>query len=113
MSDLQVLLRHAKRNKDTKLDLSGKNISYIPNEILAFDHLEILNLSNNQLTSIDPRIENLTRLKVLDLSNNSIMDIPQELIKLTELQVLNVVGNPVYGKFEPLLDKDQAIAPQL
>lgn len=31
MSDLQVLLRHAKRNKDTKLDLSGKGISYIPN----------------------------------------------------------------------------------
>ena len=66
-------MRRAKRNKDTKLDLSGKSISYVPNEIFELDQLEILNLSNNQLTGLDPKIESLSNLKILDISNNSIM----------------------------------------
>jgi Leucine-rich repeat (LRR) protein len=113
MSDIQVLLRHAKRSKDTKLDLSNKGISYFPNEIFALEQLEILILSGNQLTSIDTRIENLTNLKILDVSNNSIMDLPIELIKLTSLQALSVSGNPLYNKFEALLDKEASIAPEL
>ena len=113
MSDLQVLLRHTKRNKDTKLDLSGKGISYVPNEVFSLEHLEILNLGNNQLTGIDGKIENLINLKILDISNNSIMDLPLELTKLSKLQVLNVSGNPLYNKFEPLLEKEMSIEPHL
>lgn len=39
MSDLTVQLRHAKRNNETKLDLSTKNISFIPNEIYSLTNL--------------------------------------------------------------------------
>lgn len=41
------------------------------------------------------------------------MDLPVELLKLNSLQALNVAGNPLYNKFDPLLEKDASIAPQL
>ena len=36
-----------------------------------------------------------------------------ELMKLTSLQALNVSGNPLYNKFDALLDKEASIAPEL
>jgi hypothetical protein len=41
------------------------------------------------------------------------MDLPVELLKLTSLQALNLTGNPLYNKFDRLLQKDASIAPQL
>lgn len=113
MSDLTVLLRHAKRNNETKLDLSSKGISFIPNDVFALVNLEILNLSKNRLSSIDGKIDTLVNLKSLDVSDNSLMEVPSELLKLQKLQVLNLSGNPLLKKFEPLLEKDASISPKL
>lgn len=73
MSDLQLAIRHFKRSNSNKLDLSGKNMTFIPGEIYALEKLEILDLSNNKITSIDPKIAQMKNLKILDLSNNSLM----------------------------------------
>lgn len=113
MSDITLQLRHAKRSNETKLDLSSKNISYIPNEVYALTSLEILNLSRNKISSIEAKIEQLINLKFLDLSDNSLMEVPPELMKLAKLQVLNVNGNPLIKKFEPLQEKDAAVTPRL
>lgn len=113
MSDLTVQLRHAKRSNETKLDLSCKSISYVPNEVYALTALEILNLSRNKISSIEGKIEQLVNLKFLDLSDNSLMEVPSELLKLGKLQVLNLAGNPLIKKFEPLLEKDAAVTPRL
>jgi Leucine-rich repeat (LRR) protein len=106
MSDLTVQLRHAKRNNETKLDLSCKNISFIPNEIYGLTNLEILNLSKNRISSIDSKIESLVNLKSLDLSDNSLMEVPSEIMRLPKLQVFAVGGNPLIKKFEPLQGKE-------
>jgi Leucine-rich repeat (LRR) protein len=87
MSDIALQLRHAKRNNETKLDLTNKYLSFIPNELFALQSLEFLNLSKNKISSIDSKIENLVNLKTLDISDNSLMEIPTEFMKLTKLQV--------------------------
>ena len=77
MAELTLLLRRAKRNNETKIDLSGKEISFIPNDIYSLSKVEILDLSNNRITSLGEKITQLSNLKVLDLSGNSIMDLPK------------------------------------
>ena len=41
------------------------------------------------------------------------MDLPVELLKLPSLQALNISGNPLYSKFDLLLEKEASIAPEL
>lgn len=73
MAELTLLLRKAKRSNDVKLDLSNREIHFIPSDLFTLPKLEILDLSGNKITSLDEKISQLTNLKVLDLSNNSIM----------------------------------------
>lgn len=80
MAELTLLLRRAKRNNETKIDLSSREISFIPNDVYSLGKLEILDLSNNKITSLDEKISQLKNLKVLDLSGNSIMDLPKEIL---------------------------------
>lgn len=77
MAELTLLLRKAKRSNDIKLDLSNREIHFIPSDLYSLSKLQILDLSGNRITSLDEKITQLTALKVLDLSNNSIMDLPR------------------------------------
>lgn len=77
MAELTLMLRKAKRSNDVKLDLSGREIHFLPSDLYGLSKLEILNLSNNAIVSLDEKIAQLSNLKVLDLSDNSIMDLPQ------------------------------------
>jgi Leucine-rich repeat (LRR) protein len=82
MSDIQLLIRRIKRSNETKLDLAGKSITFLPAEVYTLEQLEVLDLSNNKITSIDPKIVQLTKLKILDLSKNNILSLPQQIIDL-------------------------------
>jgi len=113
MEDFSLILRHCKRSKDPKLNLSGKGISILTQDIFQLTHLEVLDLSNNKITSLDAKIANLTELKFLDLSNNQLMNLPNALLKMENLQVLNVSNNPLNLQFEPLLKKENQSAPKL
>jgi Leucine-rich repeat (LRR) protein len=77
MAELTLLLRRAKRNNETKLDLSGKDISFLPNDLYTLTKLEILNLSNNKIVTLDEKINELKNLKVIDLTGNSLSDLPK------------------------------------
>lgn len=77
MAELTLVLRRAKRNNETKLDLSGREISFLPNDLYSLMKLEILNLSNNKIISVDEKINELKNLKVIDLSSNSLTDLPK------------------------------------
>ena len=87
MAELTLLLRRAKRNNESKIDLSNKDISFIPNDVYSLLKVEILNLSNNRITALDEKISDLKALKVLDLSNNQLMDLPKQIMELKNLQV--------------------------
>ena len=57
MAELTLMLRRAKRNNEKKIDLSSREISFIPNDVYGLTKVEILNLSNNRLTSVDEKIK--------------------------------------------------------
>ncbi len=106
MDDLALIIRHCKRSRSSKLDLSGKGLNTIPQDIYQLTDLEVLDVSNNKLLSIDTKISNLTKLKLLDVSGNQIASLPQTITQLTGLNVLNVSGNPLGPQFEQLLKKE-------
>lgn len=106
MDDLSLTIRHCKRSKSIKLDLSGKGISIVPQEIYQLTDLEVLDLSNNKIAIIDSKISNLTKLSFLNISNNQILSLPQSIANLSNLEVFNASGNPLGSQFEVLLKKE-------
>lgn len=99
MSELSVFLRQAKRSNKKELDLSLRELSFIPKDVFSIRTLEELNLSNNNITAIEPAIADLFRLKVLNLDNNALTDLPAELLQLPKLALLSLKGNPLPKKF--------------
>ena len=53
MDDIALVIRHCKRSKEIKLDLSNRSISSIPQDVSKLFNLEILDLSSNQITQIN------------------------------------------------------------
>lgn len=73
----------------TRLDLSA-NLTRIPEEVFALaDTLEVLNLSGNQLSDLPDELRQLTKLKVIFCSNNPFTHVPEI---LGELPHLSMVG---------------------
>ena len=54
MTELSVFLRHAKRSNKKDLDLSNRELTYIPKEVFSMRTLEELDLSNNKIVSVEP-----------------------------------------------------------
>lgn len=79
----------------TKLNLSGKNLTAIPENVFDYPNLTKLILSNNRIKVIPKEILKLKKLKVLDLANNEIMVLHSSVFKLPKLRTLNVYGNKI------------------
>ena len=90
----------------TAIDLRGKRLRSIPNEVLSSNQLRILLLDKNELTKIAARIGQLKKLKTLSLSENGHFEflhpifiddplsvIPAEIGQLRELQTLDLNSN--------------------
>lgn len=75
----------------TKLCLSHRNLTYIPDSISRFKNLEVLDCSNNSLKSL-PNISVLTSLRYLNCSYNLLKTLPN-LSTLVHLQVLYCSSN--------------------
>jgi len=76
---LQNLCADSIKNLDT-LDLSNKQLNYLPGAIMCLTTLECLNLSHNQFESIPQEIYALPSLKTIDISWNHIMKIPDDFL---------------------------------
>ncbi|SHE67344.1 Leucine Rich Repeat [Bacteroides luti] len=77
----------------TKLDLSNRNLTEVPQEIFQCINLRKLILSNNLINNIPPQIVSLRKLKVLDLSHNKISQLYANVFKLPALETLNISYN--------------------
>ena len=64
-----------------RLDLSNKNLNYLPKELVNLTKLEALNLKDNNFTEIPDFICKMKILVNLDFSNNNITKISNELIQ--------------------------------
>ncbi len=80
------------------LDLSGRGLTTIPNDVFTRTGLVALDLSDNALTGApQAEIRHLQNLKVLDLSGNNLTGLPAELGQLRKLETLDVSNNQLTG----------------
>ena len=81
--------------KITKLDLSGKNLTEIPEWIFEIRTLQELDLSNNKLETLPNSFDNnnIKFISRLNLSNNKLSSLPDSFKKLQLLRVLDISGN--------------------
>ncbi|KAH1256530.1 putative receptor like protein 25 [Glycine max] len=85
----------------TSIDFSSNHFEGpIPEDLMDFKTLHVLNLSNNALSGeIPSSIGNLNQLESLDLSQNSLSgEIPMSLASLSFLSYLNLSFNHLVGK---------------
>ncbi len=80
------------------LNLSGQNLSKVPDSVFNQSNLEELNVSNNKLTgALQAEIRKLSNLRVLNASNNQMTGVPAEVGQLSNLQVLDLSNNQLTG----------------
>ncbi len=59
------------------LDMSGNNLSALPDDFSRFKHLKILFLSDNQFDHIPSVIAECPQLEMIGFKNNQIKEIPE------------------------------------
>lgn len=80
------------------LDLSGTNLSSVPQEVFSRRELIRLDLSDNALTGALPaEVRQLVSLQELDLSGNRFTGVPAEIGQLSRLTRLDLSDNPITG----------------
>lgn len=92
----------------TSLNLSNNQLTSLPANIAKMANLETLNVENNRLETLPPEIGQLRNLKNADFSNNRLTSLPMELGNLTGLRVLNLAG---YKSSMSDIDRIKAMLP--
>jgi internalin A len=92
-AELEQIIEKARTNKYSRLDLQGKQLSSLPENIDSLTSLYSLNLSCNKLTSLPESIGNLTSLNCLDLSCNQLTKLPKSISNLINLKSLVLEDN--------------------
>ncbi len=88
----------AKPTGGNVLNLSGQNLSKVPDSVFNQTNLTELNVSNNNLTgALQSQIGQLKNLRILNASNNQMTGVPAEVGQLSKLEVLNLANNQLTG----------------
>jgi len=110
MDEVSLIIRRVKRGGGRCLDLSGRDLATIPNEVFQLKLMEELVLANNSISALPDAIAELTSLQALDLSGNRITRLPQEIVQCMALRELKLAGNPIglgnlaEGQLRPALE---------
>lgn len=93
VNKIKDIIELAKKNKQTTLELSGKNLSSLPLELFDLINLSKLYLSNNQLTYLPTEISKLKNLTQLYLDYNQLMSLPAGISELKKLDKFYLDNN--------------------
>lgn len=77
-----------------KLDLTGNKLRTLPERIGDLTELRELHLRGNGLRALPDSIGNLTKLQHLDLEANCLVGLPDSLARCTRLRTVNLTNNP-------------------
>lgn len=79
----------------TKLDLSFRGITKLPEEIGMLENLTDLNLSNNNLQKLPKELAKISNLRSLNLGYNLFTSLPDVVVHLRQLEILNFEANRI------------------
>lgn len=89
---------HTVGDADSKVDLSGRGLKKVPEDIFQRADVTSLDLSDNALEGALPaEIRHMRALQVLDVSGNLMTGVPAEIGQLQELRVLDLSDNRLTG----------------
>ncbi len=91
--ELIFFIKRAKDKNSKTLDLSNRDLDYLPPEIGELTTLEHLDLSYNYIEKIPPEFGKLVNLKTLLLLKNKIKELPREIGQLRSLIMLDISHN--------------------
>ncbi len=91
--EVRRVLKRARENEWMTLDLSGEDLTTIPDDIGKITSLARLNLSNNRLSELPESLGQLNRLVHLDVSDNQLQSLPESLGEIKRLSVLKAGNN--------------------
>lgn len=92
-TDLGEVIEKTREEGGISLDLSGYELTDIPESVLTFRELRELFLNNNKLSHLPAWIGQFEQLEVLHVDNNELADLPESLGNLAELRSLSVSNN--------------------
>jgi Leucine-rich repeat (LRR) protein len=94
-TDTQTSEQTAPDSSDSgkSVDLSGQQLTTIPESVLNQTDITELNLSNNQIVTLPAEISKLTNLQTLNIENNRLESFPAELTELKALRVIRANNN--------------------
>ncbi len=101
-------IRNAFVEKLPALDLSGLNLSTLPNSICKLVNLENFIAANNKISSLPKDFNQLKNLKIVDLEKNEFKEFPEVITQITSIEELNFINNlievipPSIGKMSGL-----------
>ncbi|XP_068652401.1 plant intracellular Ras-group-related LRR protein 1-like [Aristolochia californica] len=91
--DVVGILQGAMGNGIERVDLSGRQLTILPEAFGRLRTLVVLNLSNNQLEVLPDSIAGLENLEELCVSSNTLLSLPDSIGLLIHVKILDVSGN--------------------
>ncbi len=82
-------------NKANRLDLTGLQLSSLPDCIGKFKNIEVLLVEQNQLNELPQSIRKLSKLKILSCHSNQLKSLPDSVGNLSKLEELYLDLNQV------------------
>lgn len=97
--EAKIRIQKAIQHKQTRLDLSGLNLTELPDSIKdeRLSHVKELYLNNNRLRTLESLTPNLAGLHRLEVKNNGLEEIPDFLDLFPDLQSLVLFENYLRG----------------
>jgi internalin A len=86
-------IEEARRSNSTRLDLSGLDLTTLPESLGQLSQLKNLYLGVNQLTVLPEWLGQLSKLESLFLNINQLTALPKSLSRLSQLHTLNLSSN--------------------
>lgn len=87
------ILLDAEREGVERIELSERQLRFLPEAFGKLHGLLVLNLSHNQFETIPDSIAGLRKLEELDVSSNLLESLPDSIGLLLNLKILDVSGN--------------------
>nr|GMC72282.1 plant intracellular Ras-group-related LRR protein 1-like [Ipomoea batatas] len=91
--EVVAILQEASGKAIEKVDLSGRQLTLLPEAFGRIRSLVVLKLSNNQLAAIPDSFSGLENLQELYLSNNLLEALPDSIGFLVNLMILDISSN--------------------